>query len=149
MSACVCVCVCVCLCVCVCCWICGTHSRTWIVPFTCSSSYSFDTFFLILSPTVVLFRQSKPGKTLHVYIYVMILGEENSMEKSAGWQKVLLLEHPSSPPRPGSNISPGCTLVSIGCNPGHRGALYWPWNRSGCTPAIQKCRIWSGLKSQL
>ena len=56
--------------------------------------------------------------------------------------------HPSSLPRPGSNILPGCTPVSLGWNPGDRGALDWPWNQSGCTPANKKCKTWSGWKFQ-
>ena len=57
---------------------------------------------------------------------------------------LFLIRHPSSLPRPGTSISPGCAVVSLRCNPGHRGALGWPWNWVGCTPVNQKCKIGRG-----
>ena len=51
---------------------------------------------------------------------------------------------PYSLPRPGSNNSPGCAIVSLGCNPGHRGALGWPWNRSGAPQPTRNAKFGRG-----
>ena len=44
-----------------------------------------------------------------------------------------------------TGVRPGVSGVQLS---GHRGALGWPWNRMGCTPINQICKIWSGWKFQ-